>query len=209
MCIKENKMLNFTSYLIESRNGSLSIWDIDETLFKTKNVVNIMSGGKVVKTLSNTAFNNYTLKSDESYDFSDFSDSDSFVSKSSPYKKLIRLAGRILKRYLGAGNSKMIILTARGDMNDKEKFLQAFRKFGLNIDHVYVERAGNTLTGGAISEKKATIIRRYLNQYQYSIVNMFDDDIKNLKKFLALSREYPGISFNAYLAREGTIRRLK
>ena len=69
-------MLSLKEFLAQSRG--LSIWDIDETLFKTTAKVSVVKNGEVVKQLDNKEFNTYKLKSGESFDFTEFKDSKHF-----------------------------------------------------------------------------------------------------------------------------------
>ena len=57
------------------------------------------------------------------------------------------------------------------------------------------------------ANRKAMIVRKYLNTKSFSKVRFFDDDRENLKAFLRLSREYPAITFEAYrVIEDGEIR---
>ena len=44
--------------------------DVDETLFKTNASVKVIEEGKVVNSLSNSEFNTYKLKLNQTFDFS-------------------------------------------------------------------------------------------------------------------------------------------
>jgi glutaredoxin-related protein len=106
--------------------------------------------------------------------------------------------------------SKVIILTARANFDDKEKFLATFRKHGFDIDKVYVERAGE-LEGNEIpAVKKAIIVSKYLNTKQFGKVRLFDDSMSNLKEFLKLKTKFTEVKFEAYFALpNGSIKTIK
>ena len=106
----------------------------------------------------------------------------------------------IIKNAKQAG-SKVIIITARADFDDKELFLDTFRKQGIDIDSVYVERAGN-VGGPSSAENKRVIIKRYLDTGAYSRTRIYDDATSNITMFNELSTEYPNISFEAHLVDE-------
>ena len=53
-------------------SGTLTIFDIDETLFHTKAKVAVVKDGKVVRMLDNQEFNTYKRKAGEEYDFKEF-----------------------------------------------------------------------------------------------------------------------------------------
>jgi hypothetical protein len=106
--------------------------------------------------------------------------------------------------------SRVIIVTARDDFDDKDKFLATFRKFGFDIDRVRVERAGKIKDVGGTAIQKMIIIRNYLNTKQFSRVRLFDDSLDNLRMFLSLQNEFKDIKFEAYFAKEdGSIRTVK
>jgi hypothetical protein len=106
--------------------------------------------------------------------------------------------------------SKVIIITARTNFNDKKKFLDTFRKHGFAIDKVRVERAGRIEGEFIPAFKKAIIIRNYLRTRQFSRVRLFDDSMSNLKEFLKLKKEFPMVSFEAFYANpDGSIKTIK
>jgi hypothetical protein len=105
--------------------------------------------------------------------------------------------------------SKVIIVTARADFDDKELFLETFREQGIDIDSIYVERAGN-VGGESSAENKRVIIKRYLDEGTYSRTRLYDDATSNLDMFLDLATEYPEIDFEAhFVTHEGTTRRYR
>lgn len=204
-------MKSFYGFITEElKGGGLTIFDIDDTLFKTTARVNIKKGNKVVKRLDPHTFNTYDLKPGEEFDFKEFRDAEKFYNESKPIKGMMAKAKAILKNSLKSELSRVIIVTARDDLDDREKFLDTFRKYGFDIDRVRVERAGKIkdIRGTAIS--KMVIIRNYLNTKQFSRARLFDDSIENLKAFLHLQKEFEDIKFEAYFVKEdGTIRTVK
>jgi len=205
-------MLKFKEYLKEQteKRGSLTIFDIDDTLFHTTAQISVKKDGKVIKKLTNQEFNDYTLKSGESFDFSEFKDASKFYHESKPITKMMEKAKSILKNSFRNPLSKVIIVTARANFDNKDKFLATFKKHGFNIDRVRVERAGNIqdIEVGAI--KKAVIINNYLKDEQFTKVRFFDDAMSNLKEFLKLKTKYPNITFEAWFVNhDGTVKKIK
>jgi hypothetical protein len=192
------------------QDGGLTIFDIDETLFHTTAQIGVLKEGKLVKKLSNTEFNNYKLQPGESYDYKEFSDSEKFYKESQPVRKMMDKARAIVRNIEGHPKSKVIIITARTNFNDKKKFLDTFRKHGFAIDKVRVERAGRIEGEFIPAFKKAIIIRNYLRTRQFSRVRLFDDSMSNLKEFLKLKREFPMVTFEAFYANpDGSIKTIK
>ena len=189
-------------------SGTLTIFDIDETLFHTKAKVKVMKGGKVVRELDNQEFNTYKRKDGETYDFGNFKDAEYFRKTSVPVVKMINKAKAIVKAKKNP-HSRAIICTARADFDDKEEFLQTFRDHGLPIDQMHVERAGN-LGIDSSAEAKKVVFRKYLNSKNYTKTRLYDDAMSNLHAFLDLKDEYPNIEFEAYFVNpDGSIRTIK
>ena len=177
--------------------AKISFFDIDETIFHTHALINVVKDGEIVKKLTNKEFNTYKLKDGEEFDFSEFRDSLVFYNTSKPINNVIKL----VKRYIDniKGNDRVIFLTAREDFKDKEKFLDTFRKYGINIDHpnVYVERSGNLKFIEKVHQRKNFIVRKYLKTKLYSDVKMYDDSHNNLYNFIMLQKSFPDCNFNA------------
>lgn len=177
--------------------AKISFFDIDETIFHTHALINVVKDGEIVKKLTNKEFNTYKLQDGEEFDFSEFKDSLVFYNTSKPINNVIKL----VKRYIDniKGNDRVIFLTAREDFKDKEKFLDTFRKYGINIDHpnVYVERSGNLKFIEKVHQRKNFIVRKYLKTKLYSDVKMYDDSHNNLYNFIMLQKSFPDCNFNA------------
>jgi len=201
-------MLSFKSYLNEKTGKGLTIFDIDETMFITKAKVKVMNGDKVIKTLDNKQFNKYKLKKDEEFDFGEFRSAELFYKTSTPIGRMIDKVKAILKNAVRAG-SKVIIITARPNFDNKDLFLDTFRNQGIDIDNIYVERAGN-LGSGPAADNKVVIIKKYLDQDIYKRIRLFDDAMSNIKAFLSLREEYNDVEFEGYLANHsGSVRRIR
>ena len=201
-------MVKFKQFLEEQSGKGLTIFDIDETMFKTSAKVEVKKNGKTIKKLDNQQFNNYKLKTGEKFDFGQFTNAEIFNKTSTPIARMINKVKAILKNATKAG-SKVIIVTARPNFDNKKLFLDTFRKQGIDIDKIYVERAGNLGTGPA-AKNKEVIFRKYLDQNIYKRIRLFDDAMSNLKVFLSLKKDYPNVSFEAFLAKEnGSVSRVR
>ena len=197
-----NRFKNFVG------SGTLTIFDIDETLFHTKAKVAVVKDGKVVRMLDNQEFNTYKRKDGEEYDFREFKSAEVFRKTSTPIVRMINKAKAIVKAKKNA-HSKAIIVTARADFDDKEMFLQTFRDHGLPIDQMHVERSGN-LGIDSPAEAKKVVFRKYLNTQNYIKTRLYDDAMSNLKAFLELQQEYPHIKFEAYFVNsDGSIKTIR
>jgi len=193
--------------MANSKKVGLTIFDIDETLFHTKAKVQVTREGKVVKILDNRQYNSYQLKKGESFHYGQFKSAKIFKETSTPIAKVIKRARRIIYFATRKG-SKVIIVTARQDMDDKKVFKEAFKAQGIDIGRVYVERAGNVGKETA-SENKVVIFKKYLNTGRYARIRLFDDDKNNLNAFMSLKEEYPAVDFSGYkVFKSGNIKKL-
>ncbi len=191
-------MRGFSEFLTEDYGkGGLTIFDIDDTLFHTTAKIAVMKDGKKVRDLTNQEFNTYKLGRGEKFDFGQFRDANKFRSESKPVEKMFAKAKAILSNVVNKPGSRVIILTARDDFDDRETFLNAFRDHGFDIDKVRVERAGK-IRDMLPEHSKYIIVYNYLKQGLYSRVRLFDDSMANLKQFLRLKKEFPEIDFEAY-----------
>ena len=185
----------------------LSIFDIDETLFHSKAKVLVFKDEKVIKTLDNKQYNSYRLKKGESFNYGQFKSAKIFKETSTPIAKVIKRAKRII-HFATRKGSKVIIVTARQDMDDKKLFKETFLEQGIDIGRVYVERAGN-IGKKTASENKVVIFKKYLDTKRYERIRLFDDDKNNLKAFFSLQEEYPKVDFTGYqVFKSGNIKKL-
>lgn len=186
--------------------SSLTIFDVDDTLFHTSAKIYVMRDDRIIQKLSAAEFNVYKLKTGERFDFREFRSASHFAATARPIKNVFTTAKKMMNRLTGP-NNKFIIVTARSDMDDKKLFVDTFRKYGFDIDRSYIHRAGNIDKPGFAAKKQ--IIDSEMKIYSYDIVRMFDDSRKNLTVFLELKREYPNTKFEAYfIGSEGSISRL-
>ena len=187
----------FLNEMSASKKDGITFFDIDETLYHTFAKIKVIKDGKVVKELDNQQFNTYKLKDGETYNFDEFRDASLFSKTSIPIKKTINRVKKMISSITTKGKgSKIVFLTARADFDDKHTFLKRFKEDGIDIDKIYVERAGNMKTG-TVAEKKKKIIMKYLESGKYLKVRMVDDDITNLKHFLSIKNEIPESVYDA------------
>lgn len=183
-----------SDFIKSKPNRTLTIFDIDDTLFHTTAKIKVVKDGKVVRTLTNQEFNNYKLQPDEEFDFGEFQNAEKFNKESEPIGPMLDE----LKTILDHTRGRVIMLTARSDFDDKDTFLKTFKDHGIDMNRIHVHRAGN-LPGDAIpAEKKAVWVRKYLNTGDYDQVSLYDDSMSNLKVFKALKKEFPNVKFDAY-----------
>ena len=202
-------MKSFIEFIAEESKGSLNIFDIDDTLFHTTAQITVKKDGKVVQKLTNAEYNTYRLKAGESFDYSEFKDASKFYKESRPITRMINKAKSIINNMKNP-LSRTIIITARANFDNRDKFLATFRKYGFPIDKVYVERAGNMTDIDLPAEKKAVIISKYLKGGEYKKVRLFDDSMSNLRTFLRLKTQFPTVKFEAYYANpDGSVKTVR
>jgi len=200
-------MDKFSKYLEEGTKG-LTIFYIDDTMFTTKARVLVKNtkGGKPIP-LTPQMFNKYKLKKGEYFDYGEFKSSKIFYQTAIPIGKMIAKAKAIIRNATKAG-SKVIIVTARADMDDRDLFIRTFEEHGIPMDNVYVERAGN-MSNKSSAAAKQIIFRKYLQTDRYARIRLFDDHMENLTALLDLKREFPNVSFEAYLVdKKGKVKKI-
>jgi hypothetical protein len=173
--------------------NKLVIFDIDDTLVHTQTKVHVVKDGQVVRELNSHEFTHYKLQPGEDFDFGRFKDAREFFENSKPIIPMINQ----LKHDIATGN-KVVMVTARADFNDRELFLDTFRKYGVDMSKVHVYRAGNMTQKIQTEEKKKIIIRDLLNKGNYTKAIMYDDAVPNLESFVELKTEYPHTKFYAW-----------
>jgi hypothetical protein len=185
----------------EFMNNYLIIFDIDDTLLHTTAKIKVIKDGQIIHTLSNQEFNNYVLGQGEQFDFGEFKDAEKFNKESLPIEPMIEKLKAVLAKY---GNNKVIMLTARNDFDDKELFLDTFKKYGIDMSKIHVHRAGALPGNETPAIKKTVWVRRYLDTGKYDKVYLYDDSKSNLRAFKDLQNLYPDVIFNArFVTKEG------
>ena len=177
----------------EFQPKKLVIFDIDDTLVHTQTKVNVVKDGQVTKELNSHDFTHYKLQPGEQFDFENFRNAHDFFHNSKP---IIPMMDQ-LKNDIATGN-KVVMVTARADFDDRELFLDTFRKYGVDIDRVHVYRAGNMTGKMQTEEKKKIIIRNLLDKGNYTKAIMYDDAVPNLDSFVELKDEYASTKFYAW-----------
>ena len=173
--------------------SKLVIFDIDDTLVHTQTKVHVVKDGQIVKSLNSHEFTHYKLQDGESFDFGAFRNAKEFFDNAKPIIPMLNQ----LKQDIATGN-KVVMVTARADFDDRELFLDTFRKYGVDMNKVHVYRAGNMTGKIQTEEKKKIIIRNLLNKGRYNKAIMYDDAEPNLQSFVELKKEYPKTKFYAW-----------
>jgi len=201
-------MKKFRDFLAEKAGKGLTIFDIDDTMFvsKARVIVKNKNTGQT-KALTPMEFNSYKLRKNEEYDYGEFRSAKIFYQTATPIARMVAKAKAIISNATKRG-SKVIVVTARSDMDDKNLFIKTFESHGIPMKNVYIERAGNM--SGSSAENKKVIFRKYLKTGEYARIRLFDDHKENLQALLDLKREFPEVEMFAYLADlKGSVKRIK
>lgn len=197
-------------YIVEAASGKgLTIFDIDDTMFTSKARVRVKNKNtNQVKELSPKEYNNYKLRSGEEWDYGEFKSSKLFYKTATPIGKMVTKFKAILRNATKKG-SKVILVTARADMDDRDLFLKTFEANGYPLDNVYIERAGN-LGLDSSAKNKEIVFKKYLDTGKYKRIRLFDDHIENLYALLNLSDSYQDVDFEAYrVKKDGSIKSIR
>jgi len=186
---------------------SLSIWDIDDTLFESETSVFVIKDNKIVKKLSTSEYNSYRPKLGENFDFSEFRDSNLFFHHAKPLSANLRMA----KESLEKKNNFFMVLTARADFNDKNLILRKFEMYGLEMNKptTHIVRSGNLGLSTAAGKKE--VIAACLNtkrrdaSAKFKTASLYDDDKRNLDAFLSLKSSVSDIKYETFIIKNGHI----
>ena len=174
-----------------SPGASLTIWDIDDTLMHTTAKVMVVDPDGQRRELTASEFNSYELRPGEKYDFEQFQDAKIFYNTSKPIENIWRTAQNTLAKIGKRPGSRMVIITARAEFDNTGLFIKTFEKHGMDMNKVKVY----TVAG---AKNKKPLIKQLLQTGHYTETRLFDDHPENLKDFLSLSPEFPGIIFKAF-----------
>jgi len=182
--------------LASDYGAGITFIDIDETTFHTHAKIDVVDNitGKVIKKLDNQQYNTFVLPKGTHYEYSEFRNAKLFKNTAVPIMPTIKRIKRMFKN-IGRRDSKVVFLTARAEFDDPDIFLSTFRQYGIPIDMIDVQLAGNIQTGTVASAKKK-IITQYLNTGLYRRVRMLDDDMGNIKMFIDYSQNIPEVIIN-------------
>lgn len=177
--LRDKIQIGFTVNHTES--SKIILFDLDDTIIHTTAEIMVVKNGKCVKKLSNTEFNNYTLKSGESFDFGEFDDPSILAHES--FTKY----WNTLKREYNKG-THVGILTARSNSQMIKKF---FLSNGIRIKDELVIAINDPELGlkGNVQKKKAEAIG-ILADAGYKLFIFFDDNEPNLKAAKRLEDSY-------------------
>ena len=212
---------------MNKKNGILRFVDIDETVFHTTAKIKIRDrNGGLLKTLSNKEWNTYPrediISKKEFVDFGEFADANKFFNESTPIMPMIeklRKWSYEMKTDPNRFDDKIVFVTARGDFDDREKFLDTFRQQLIAVDdkkHFYISRTGNLSDDARINGMLLSTAQRKKIEYLHfliaktpAVVELYEDDMKNIEDFLELKNEMPLVKFKAFLVKDGKIKEVK
>lgn len=165
----------------KTSSDKIILFDLDDTIIHTTAEIMVVKDGKCIKKLSNNEFNNYVLKSGESFDFGEFDDPN--ILADSKFTKYWNTLKREYRKGTHIG-----ILTARGDCSMIKKF---FLDNGIRIKDELVIAINDPKTGlkGSIQQKKSEAIG-ILADAGYKLFIFFDDNEPNLRAAKQLEKEY-------------------
>lgn len=162
-------------------SDKIILFDLDDTIIHTTAKISVFKNGECIKKLSNSDFNDYILKSGESFGFEEFGDFDILSkSKFTPYWDT-------LKREYNKG-THIGILTARNNCDMIKKF---FLKNGIRIKDDLIMAINDSSLGlsGTIQQRKAEAIS-ILAAAGYKLFIFFDDNEPNLESAKKLEKKY-------------------
>lgn len=162
----------------------LRVFDLDDTLVKTKSYIYVKHKDGTETTLSPEQYATYNEKPGDEYDFRDFN---RMLNQPQVIKKNFKLLQRMLKN----PQKKVTILTARKLGFPIRKFFKD--EYGLDVYPVAL--ASNN------PKDKADWIEKQIKK-GYTDVAFMDDSIKNVRAVANLQKKYPDVRIKSVLAVE-------
>ena len=162
----------------------LRVFDLDDTLVKTKSYIYVKHADGTESTLSPEEYAKYKEKSGDTFDFRDFN---RMLNKPQVIKKNFKLLQRMLKN----PTKKVTILTARKLGFPIRKFFKD--EYGLDVYPVAL--ASNN------PKDKADWIEKQIKG-GYTDIAFMDDSIKNVRAVANLQKKYPEVRIKSVLAVE-------
>lgn len=167
--LKDKIKFGFT--VANSKSDKIILFDLDDTIINTTAEITLYKNGEFVRSMSNSEFNDYVLKTGESFGFEQFSDQEIL------YKETFTPYWNTLKREYRKG-THIGILTARSDSKMIKRF---FLSRGISIKDELVIAVNDPLLGlkGSIQDRKTEAIT-ILADAGYNTFIFFDDNLPNL-----------------------------
>lgn len=164
-----------------TQSNKIILFDLDDTIIHTTAEIMIMKDGKMVKRISNSEFNNYTLKDGETFDFGEFDDPNILANE-----KFTKYWNTLKREY--RKGTHIGILTARSNAAMIRRF---FISRGIRIKDELIIAINDPSLGltGSIQERKAEAIKILANG-GYDLFIFFDDNEPNLQAAKKLEKNY-------------------
>lgn len=164
-----------------TQSNKIILFDLDDTIIHTTAEIMIMKDGNMVKRISNSEFNNYTLKDGETFDFGEFDDPNILANE-----KFTKYWNTLKREY--RKGTHIGILTARSNAAMIRRF---FISRGIRIKDELIIAINDPSLGltGSIQERKAEAIKILANG-GYDLFIFFDDNEPNLQAAKKLEKNY-------------------
>jgi hypothetical protein len=181
---------------------SLYLFDFDDTLASTANVINVTrvvdDKKQPTEALDSESFEQYrqTPESERENDIVDFSDFD-YVSNPVPLNNVIK----IMHHAYTDSSSKVAIITARPSASRKDisEFLSAH---GMTVADKDINTVGDS---GGKPEHKLSVAKKYVETYSPNKVHFYDDSQKNNDAIMKLCEQInPGIEVYTFDVVDGS-----
>ncbi len=184
---------------------ALSVWDIDDTLYKTPTKVKIVhpDTGKLLASLSTSEYADFHSigldKIKEKYktdkfmvDFSQFSDSKFFSEKAQKTAHFVKA-----KAEFSDQSNFFIVLTARNNMIDPKTFLSKFESDGLRLvsqpNRSHLIRLASL---GMSYKDKGSVLNEILTENKnIKEVKYWDDSVTEVKSVNDIKSRFPNVRF--------------
>lgn len=157
----------------------LRVFDFDDTLASTRNVVKVRTQGGGVRTLNSDEFAHYVAQQGDKFDFSNFS----YIVNPTPFTYTTHLLRAMLQ--LG-GDRYFTVLTAR-PKNAAKRIKSYLKTLGFGDINVVALQSSDPYD-------KAKWIKYRIEQKGYNDIVFVDDSIKNIQAVSSLKKQFPNVN---------------
>ncbi len=167
----------------------LSIFDFDDTLIKSTARVRVIHGDGTEEMLSTEEYAEYTPKSDDEFDYSEF---DSYPPGAEPIDSTFGALNDAIQEH---GVENIVILTARAADKPVRMYLQDQGLSGIDIQAI----------GDSAPKAKAQYVMSRLKAGDYDLVHVYEDNANNIRAIKRVVDD-SGVRFQSTLVAESRFR---
>lgn len=183
---------------------TLVIYDVDDTLFAANQDIYIRDHNhNIVETIDGRNYRKHMngraapLPDGHYYCFSELVKGKSFYETKLPLEEPLHELALDVERHKRETNYDVVLMTARGEVDDLDHYKQAFRDHDVDVDAIEIMFVGARDTSDPRSKKSSSECKRAEFEKlctQYDHFKIYEDDYKNLKMFYETALDFGAVT---------------